>query len=168
MRVALTLSYLTIICHIAYNTLSHVCIFYILGGGKCTYVISTSRCIYTCPVSSGMHPRHKWFERSDLNPPRKRLEFGGWSFHDRIAVWPEKTEVTMCKQAQRECAGRLSALSPSVNMHYHKHTQQSFTSLVNHMNWSNTGHKLVLTVTKKCSMQEKSCSVLWEMQLIIK
>ncbi len=32
MRVALALSYLTITCLIAYNTLSHVCFFNILGG----------------------------------------------------------------------------------------------------------------------------------------
>ncbi len=44
-------------CHIAYNTLSHVYYFYILGGVKFTYVVSTTRCIYTCPVSSGMWPR---------------------------------------------------------------------------------------------------------------
>ncbi len=80
MRVALALSYLTITCHIAYNTLSHVCFFNILGGVKCTYVVSKSRCIYTCPVSSGMRLRHKWFERSDLNPSRKRFEFGGLVF----------------------------------------------------------------------------------------
>ncbi len=41
-------------CHIAYNTVSHVYYFYILGGVKFTYVVSTIRCIYTCPVSSGM------------------------------------------------------------------------------------------------------------------
>ncbi len=58
MRVALALSYLTITCHIAYKMLSHVFFFYILGGVKFAYVISTSRCIYTCPVSSGMHPRN--------------------------------------------------------------------------------------------------------------
>ncbi len=44
-------------CHIAYNTLSHVYYFYILRGVKFTYVVSTTRCIYTCPVSSGMWPR---------------------------------------------------------------------------------------------------------------
>ncbi len=40
-----------------YNTVSHVYYFYILGGVKFTYVVSTTRCIYTCPVSSGMRPR---------------------------------------------------------------------------------------------------------------
>ncbi len=55
--VALVLSYLTITYHIAYNTLSHVYYFYILGGVKLAYVVSTTRCIYTCPVSSGMRPR---------------------------------------------------------------------------------------------------------------
>ncbi len=44
-------------CHIAYNTVSQVYYFYILGGVKFTYVVSTTRCIYTCPVSSGMRPR---------------------------------------------------------------------------------------------------------------
>ncbi len=44
-------------CHIAYNTVSHVYYFYILGGVKFTYVVSTTRCIYTCPVSSGTRPR---------------------------------------------------------------------------------------------------------------
>ncbi len=43
-------------CHLAYNTVSHV-YFYILGGVKFTYVVSTTRCIYICPVSSGMRPR---------------------------------------------------------------------------------------------------------------
>ncbi len=57
MRVALAQSYLTITCHIAYKTLSHVYYFYILGGVKFTYVVSTTRCIYTRPVSSGMRPR---------------------------------------------------------------------------------------------------------------
>ncbi len=55
--VALALSYLTITCHIAYKTLSHVYYFNILGGVKLAYVVSTTRCIYTCPVSSGMRPR---------------------------------------------------------------------------------------------------------------
>ncbi len=46
-------------CHRAYNTLSHAFIFffYILGGVKFTYVVSTTRCIYTCPAWSGMRPR---------------------------------------------------------------------------------------------------------------
>ncbi len=57
MLVALALSYLTITCHIAYNTLSHFYYFNILGGVKLAYVVSTTRCIYTCPVSSGMRPR---------------------------------------------------------------------------------------------------------------
>ncbi len=54
---ALALSYLTITCHIAYKTLSHIYYFNILGGVKLAYVVSTTRCIYTCPVSSGMRPR---------------------------------------------------------------------------------------------------------------
>ncbi len=62
-------------CHIAYNTVSHVYYFYILGGVKFTYVVSTTRCIYTCPVSSGMRPR----------PPPSDLYY---KTHD----------VTMCKQ----------------------------------------------------------------------
>ncbi len=57
MRVALALSYLTITCHIAYKTLSHIYYFNILGGVKLAYVVSTTRCIYTCPVLSGMRPR---------------------------------------------------------------------------------------------------------------
>ncbi len=56
-RVALALSYLTVTYHIAYKTLSHVYYFNILGGVKLAYVVSTTRCIYTCPVSSGMRPR---------------------------------------------------------------------------------------------------------------
>ncbi len=63
----------------AYNTLTRL-FFNILGGVKCTYVVSTSRCFYTCPVSSGMSLRHEWFERSDLNPSRKRFRFGGLVF----------------------------------------------------------------------------------------
>ncbi len=57
MLVALALSYLTITCHTTYKTLSHVYYFNILGGVKLAYVVSTTRCIYTCPVSSGMRPR---------------------------------------------------------------------------------------------------------------
>ncbi len=55
--VALAQSYLTITCHIAYKTLSHVYYFNIFGGVKLAYVVSTTRCIYTCPVSPGMRPR---------------------------------------------------------------------------------------------------------------
>ncbi len=55
--VALARSYLTVTCHIAYKTLSHVYYFNILGGVKFAYVVSTTRCIYTCPVLSGMLPR---------------------------------------------------------------------------------------------------------------
>ncbi len=55
--VALAQSYLTITCHIAYKTLSHVYYFNMFGGVKLAYVVSTTRCIYTCPVSSGMRPR---------------------------------------------------------------------------------------------------------------
>ncbi len=57
MNVALALSYLAMTCHIVYNTLSHVCYFNIFGGIICTYVVSTTSWIYTCPVSSGMCPR---------------------------------------------------------------------------------------------------------------
>ncbi len=77
MLVALALSYLTVTCHIAYKTLSHV-YFNILGGVKLSNVVSTTRCIYTCPVSPGMQPRPhllKGFEWSDLYPSRKH--FGG-------------------------------------------------------------------------------------------
>ena len=49
--------YLAITLHIAYNTLSHVYFLAFLGGVQFTYVVSTTRCIYTCPVSSGMQPR---------------------------------------------------------------------------------------------------------------
>ncbi len=62
-------------CHIAYNTVSHVYYFYILGGVKFTYVVSTTRCIYTCPVSSGTRPR----------PPPSDLYY-------------KTHEVTRCKQ----------------------------------------------------------------------
>ncbi len=62
-------------CHIAYNTVSHIYYFYILGGVKFTYVVSTTRCIYTCPVSSGMRPR----------PPPSDLYY-------------KTHEVTRCKQ----------------------------------------------------------------------
>ncbi len=72
-----------------YNMLSHFVFFNSLGGVKCTHVISSSRCIYTCPVWTGMRPRHQWFERSDL----KRVEFRGLVFS-----LPEQThEVTRCK-----------------------------------------------------------------------
>ncbi len=67
-------------CHIAYNTVSHVYSFYILGGVKFTYVVSTTRCIYTCPVSSGMRPR----------PPPEVF----WA----IGFILQKHEVTRCKQ----------------------------------------------------------------------
>ncbi len=69
-------------CHIAYNTVSYVYYFYILVGVKFTYVVSTTRYIYTCPVSSGMQPDQllKWFERSDL--------------------YYKTHEVTRCKQPQ--------------------------------------------------------------------
>ncbi len=51
-------SYLTVTySHLAYKTLSHVYYFNILGGVKLVYVVSTTRCIYTCLVSSGMRPR---------------------------------------------------------------------------------------------------------------
>ncbi len=55
MSVALVQSYLTKMSYS--HTVSHVYYFYILGGVKFTYVVSTTRCIYTCPVSSGMRPR---------------------------------------------------------------------------------------------------------------
>ncbi len=100
MRVALAQSYLNITCHITYNTLSHVYYFNILGWVKFAYVVSTTRCIYTCPVSSGMRPRP---------PPEVVWAIGFISvsegiytcfFHDRIAIRSEKThEVTRCKQA---------------------------------------------------------------------
>ncbi len=75
MRVALVLSYLTVTCHIANKNLSHIYYFNILGGVKLSYVVSTTRCIYTCPVSSG-HPDHllQWFERSDLNASQMLFE----------------------------------------------------------------------------------------------
>ncbi len=57
MRIALAQSYLTITYDIAYKTLSHVYHFIILGGVKLAYVVSTTRYIYTCLVSSGMRPR---------------------------------------------------------------------------------------------------------------
>ncbi len=67
-------------CHIAYNTVSHVYYFYILGGVIFTYVVSTTRCIYTCPVSSGMRPR----------PPPEVF----WA----IGLYYKIHEVTRCKQ----------------------------------------------------------------------
>ncbi len=58
-----------------------------------------------------------------------------WSFHDRIAVRPEKThEVTRCKQAQREYAGKAYLLSLPQLTCVLSQAQQSFTSLINHMN----------------------------------
>ncbi len=92
--------------------------FNILGGVKCTYVVSTSRCIYTCPISSGMCLRHKWFEWSDLNPSRKRFEFGGLVFSrsdscpTRENAWSEQVLTS----PERVRVEGLSALSPSVNM----------------------------------------------------
>ncbi len=101
-------------------------------------MVSKSRCIYTCPVASGMRLRHKWFERSDLNLSRKRFEFGGLVFHDRIAVQPEKThEVSRYKQAQRECVWKGSLLSLPQSTCTLSQAQLSFTSLINHMNRSN-------------------------------
>ncbi len=113
-----------------------------------------NRCIYTCPVSSGMRPRHNWFEQSDW----KRFDFGGLVF-SRSDVQPEKThEGTRCKQAQRECAGKGSLLSLPQLTRTLSQAQQSFASLINHMNHSNTalaGNKFVLAAAKKFSMQEK-------------
>jgi len=58
MYLAVAPSYLTkITWHMAYNTLSHVYFLAFLGVVTFTYVVSTTRCIYTCPVSSGMWPR---------------------------------------------------------------------------------------------------------------
>ncbi len=124
-------------------------------------MVSTSRCIYTCPVSSGMRLRHKWFERSDLNQSRKHWS-GLFTNHDWIAVRPERThEVSRCKQAQRECAGKGSLLSLPQSTCALSQAQQSFTSLINHMNRSNTalaGQKFVLAAAKIFSMQEKPCN----------
>ncbi len=55
--VALAWWYLTVTCHIAYKTLSRVYYFNILRGVKFACVVSTTRCIYTCLVLSGMLPR---------------------------------------------------------------------------------------------------------------
>ncbi len=115
MCVALTLSYLTITCHIVYITCSRTFVFFnILGGVKCTHVISTSRCIYTCPVWSGM----VWAIRF------KALNSEDWSFlsQSKHMKWPGVNH--RCKQAQRETCVLSQA-------------QQSFTSL---MNRSNTDH----------------------------
>ncbi len=56
-RVALVQSYPAMTRHIAYNTLSHVYYFNILGKVEVSFVVSTTRCIYTCPVLSRMHHR---------------------------------------------------------------------------------------------------------------
>ncbi len=74
--VALALSYLTVTCHIAYKTLSHVDYFNILGGVKLAYVVATTRCIYTCPVLYPSRMRfgghlHLAFSGSDSYPIRK-------------------------------------------------------------------------------------------------
>lgn len=51
-RVAVASSYLAITWRIAYNnTLSHVYFFAFLGGVRFTYVVSTTRCTYTCPIT---------------------------------------------------------------------------------------------------------------------
>ncbi len=73
-------SYLTVTYHLAYKTLSHVYYFKILGGVKLAYVVSTTRCIYTCLVSSGMRPRPplKWFEQLDLYPTQMHFR---WHLH---------------------------------------------------------------------------------------
>ncbi len=54
--VALALSYLTITCHFTFKMPSNVYYFNIFVV-KLSYVVLTTRCIYTCPVSSGMWPR---------------------------------------------------------------------------------------------------------------
>ncbi len=101
--VALALSYLTVTCHIAYKTLAHIYYFNILGGVKLAYVVLTTRCIYTCPVSSGMRPRP---------PPEVVWAIGFISFSKtftpglfRISYPIRKTthEVTRCKQPHRDC-----------------------------------------------------------------
>ncbi len=92
MFVALALSYLTITCHIAYKTSIIKKIvrrkISIWNSG------STTRWIYTCPVSSGMGPRPPPEVVWAIDSYPSRMCFGGhfytWSFQDLIAIWSEK------------------------------------------------------------------------------
>ncbi len=117
--------------------------------------------MYICGFNKQMHLHlssfiwnaSQWFERSDLNQSRKRFEFGGLVF-SRSDSCPtrEMHEVSRCKQAQRECAGKGSLLSLPQLTCALSQAQQSFTSLINHMNRSNTalaGQKFVLAAAKK-------------------
>ncbi len=75
--VALALSYLTITCHIAYKTLSHVYYFNILGGVKLAYVVSTTDAFTLVQFCLECGPDHllKRIEWSDLY--QSRIGFGG-------------------------------------------------------------------------------------------
>ncbi len=62
-------------------------------------MVSTTRCIYTCPVSSGMCPRPPpevvWTIEFILVSNAFRRGIYTWSFHDWIAIRSDKThEVT--------------------------------------------------------------------------
>ncbi len=98
MLVALALSYLTIPCHIAYKTLSHLYYFNILGGVKLSYVVSTTRCILSSFVWN-VAQTTSWSGLSNRIYIRLECASEGiypWTFHDRII---KKThEVTRCKQ----------------------------------------------------------------------
>ncbi len=81
--VALVLSYLAIMCHISNNMLT-----------KFTSVVSTTRCMYTCPVLSAMHlrppPEVVWVIWFKLVSKSVSEGIYTWSFHDLIAIQSEK------------------------------------------------------------------------------
>ncbi len=97
--VALALSYLTVTCHIAYKTLSHIYYLNILGV-KLAYMVSITRCIFTLVqfrLVCGPDHLLKWFERSDLYPSRKlfrghlHLVFSGsdsYPIRKQCMKWP--------------------------------------------------------------------------------
>ncbi len=95
MFVALAPSYRTLTCHIVSKTLSHVNYFNILGEVKLTYVVSTTRCIYTCPVWSGTPRPPPEVVLSDQVYICLQCVSEGiytWSFQDQIRIkcmkWP--------------------------------------------------------------------------------
>ncbi len=100
-----------------------------------------------------MRLRHKWFERSDLNPSRKCFELGGLVFSrsDSLSDQRKRMKVSRCKQARESAREGLCSLSLSQHARYHKRSSH-LPALINHMNRSNTalaGQKFVLAAAKK-------------------
>ncbi len=104
MLVPLALSYLTITCHIAYKTLSHVYFFNILAyisicGFNNQMYLHLSSFVWNAAQTTS------WSGLSDRIYIHLECVSEGiytWSFHDRIAIRSEKMhEVTRCKQPLR-------------------------------------------------------------------